>query len=185
MSNIRIIPLALALALTTCQMPLRTAHAEVADLVCGVADPTQTPLNLRAKPNGRILGALHNHSTVRIPDLENTDGKWVKVITPDNKRGWVLREYLVCSSREHYKYDNVISEGKKQTAEAAFVALGDEENTAYFTIINPEMSCQELLQKHIRNRENGTWLEWRARDRSQRIWKVMCPVQINNVDKQQ
>ena len=31
---------------------------------CEVADPTGTPINVRAKPNGRIVGTLRNGSVI-------------------------------------------------------------------------------------------------------------------------
>jgi len=48
----------------------------------------------------------------------------------------------------------------------------------YFTFIEPAMSCSELLERHIRNRDNGTYLEWRfmqnGKEVRQRILSVMC-----------
>jgi hypothetical protein len=77
-----------------------TAVSANARQICAVADPTGTPLNLRTKPNGTILGALHNCSAVTL--LDETKG-WAKVLTfnksqPD-KIGWVFREHLACADR--------------------------------------------------------------------------------------
>lgn len=65
---------------------------------CTVSDPTGTPLNVRAKPNGKIIAKLKNDTLVAIDDSTagkkwsrisfEKSGKWVK--------GWVLREYLSC-----------------------------------------------------------------------------------------
>jgi hypothetical protein len=65
---------------------------------CAVADPSGTPLNVRNRPNGRILGALSNDSEVFITDVTEVGGrKWAKVVPlGDGKTGWVFRDYLTC-----------------------------------------------------------------------------------------
>ncbi len=67
---------------------------------CKVTDPTGTPLNVRASPNGRIIGTLANGTSVAILAYENAaNGKsWVKVETYDTKKpiGWVFREFVSC-----------------------------------------------------------------------------------------
>jgi uncharacterized protein YraI len=65
------------------------AHAES----CTVVDPSATPLNVRASPNGKILGALNNGTSVTVTDRR---GDWVRVAPLDGKSGWVWREYLRC-----------------------------------------------------------------------------------------
>jgi len=67
-------------------------------LDCTVADPSGTPLNVRARPMGPILGALHNDTTVFLHDATTYRGQeWVRV-TPDGqgRSGWVIRDYLQC-----------------------------------------------------------------------------------------
>jgi hypothetical protein len=66
---------------------------------CIVADPSGTPLNVRAHPNGPIRGALHNGAAVEV--LQRTfdaDGDpWVFVApVGPGKAGWVFRNYLTC-----------------------------------------------------------------------------------------
>jgi Bacterial SH3 domain len=65
---------------------------------CVVADPTGTPLNVRNRPNGPILGALSNDSKVFITDMTKVGGrKWAKVVPlGPGKTGWVFRDYLIC-----------------------------------------------------------------------------------------
>jgi hypothetical protein len=66
---------------------------------CVVADPTGTPLNVRARPNGAIVGALHNGTLVRILDMAVDGGgrPWAYVIPlGPGKRGWVFREFVIC-----------------------------------------------------------------------------------------
>ncbi len=47
---------------------------------CKVTDPTGTPLNVRASPNGKIIGTLANGSLVAIVEYKDADnGKsWVE-----------------------------------------------------------------------------------------------------------
>jgi hypothetical protein len=48
----------------------------------------------------------------------------------------------------------------------------------YYTLIEPAMSCPELLERHIRNQDNGSYLEWRfmqnGEEVRQRILNVIC-----------
>ena len=66
---------------------------------CIVADPSGTPLNVRAQPYGAILGALSNGAVVR--KLETTQdyrGQLWSYIAPigPGRSGWVYRDYLTC-----------------------------------------------------------------------------------------
>jgi uncharacterized protein YraI len=72
--------------------------AAQAGVSCTVDDPTGTPLNVRAGPNGPILGALHNGMTVKLIDLMSSDGRsWAYVVPVEvGKRGWVFRRFLDC-----------------------------------------------------------------------------------------
>ena len=67
---------------------------------CKVTDPTGTPLNVRASPNGRITGTLANGTTVAIVESKTAaNGKpWVKVEAYDIQKpiGWVFREFVSC-----------------------------------------------------------------------------------------
>jgi hypothetical protein len=72
-----------------------SARAEV----CVVDDPTGTPLNVRASPNGAILGALFNGVRVNIGDVtrDRAGKRWAYVMPlDDGKRGWVFRDFLAC-----------------------------------------------------------------------------------------
>lgn len=69
---------------------------------CEVADPTGTPLNVRAQPNGRVVGKLSNGSVVYQEDfLYDSKGReWLKVGMYRGKKysvlGYVLKDFLSC-----------------------------------------------------------------------------------------
>ena len=69
---------------------------------CEVADPTGTPLNVRAKPNGRIVGKLRNGSVVWQEDFiyDSMGREWLKVGIYRVKKyvalGYVLMDLLSC-----------------------------------------------------------------------------------------
>ena len=75
------------------------AFAVPASAGCIVSDPTGTPLNVRSRPNGPILGALYNDTPVLVTGGVVTVGMkvWVNV-TPlaPGKRGWVFFDFLSC-----------------------------------------------------------------------------------------
>lgn len=73
--------------------------------VCKVTDPTGTPLNVRATPNGRIVGIVRNEAEVYIEEIANDDkGRpWAQISTKSNGKkrvlGWVIREFISCYKR--------------------------------------------------------------------------------------
>ncbi len=60
---------------------------------CVVTDPTGTPLNIRATPNGKIIGTLRNGASVTIRDTayDSRGRPWVYIGS-----GWVFREFVTC-----------------------------------------------------------------------------------------
>lgn len=92
----------LLISLTLVLMPLAVAQAEE---VCKVTDPTGTPLNVRAAPNGRIVSTLKNGREVYIEEISTDDkGKpWAKISLGIRGKklvlGWVLREFISCYQR--------------------------------------------------------------------------------------
>jgi hypothetical protein len=70
-----------------------------AQTVCVVADPTGTPLNVRASPNGSILGALYNGTRVSLlsvaADRSGQSWAYIAPLGP-GKRGYVFYNYLAC-----------------------------------------------------------------------------------------
>jgi SH3 domain-containing protein len=84
-----------------------TAHAVG---TCEVVDPTGTPLNVRVRPNGKVLFTLRNGAEV-VPLEESDDHKWVKVFSSKNtrKEGWVFYNFLDCGD-----YANAIRSCRQQ-----------------------------------------------------------------------
>jgi Bacterial SH3 domain len=70
---------------------------------CSVYDPTGTPLNIRAKPGGKVIGTIVNGARVGLAAREDS-GKWRQIMIgrQDGESlvyGWVFKKYLVdCSS---------------------------------------------------------------------------------------
>ena len=74
--------------------------------ICTVADPTGTPLNVRAEPiNGKIVAKLKNGTVVRVEDFNEEYGDelaswWQISISKNGKRrtlGWVTSKFLNCN----------------------------------------------------------------------------------------
>jgi len=88
----RILLLAAILFATTCAAPAQGR--------CRVMDPTGTPLNVRATPNGQIIGNLPNGLLVSIIDVatDNRGRPWALIARYDSGRriGWVFREFIAC-----------------------------------------------------------------------------------------
>lgn len=89
-STLTAIGLSMALAMPT------TAFAQT----CKVTDPTGTPLNARATPNGKVIGQVKNGTTVYVSEYDYDDkGRpWVLVFHARTDRyiGWVFREFISC-----------------------------------------------------------------------------------------
>jgi clan AA aspartic protease (TIGR02281 family) len=68
--------------------------------VCTVADPTGTPLNVRATPAGQRLSVLYNGDNVSMYQTSNSGGQtWALVGKPGGSPyGWVFREYIKCEA---------------------------------------------------------------------------------------
>jgi hypothetical protein len=78
------------------------AFMEIGDPPCKVADPTGTPLNIRANPAGKIVGSLKNGEEVYIQEFitDKKGNKWARVEKTGNTSfqplGWVYSKYLQC-----------------------------------------------------------------------------------------
>ena len=66
---------------------------------CHVSDPTGTPLNVRALPNGSIVSTLSNGTVVAVLSQTTQNGKaWAYIGTGKEElpAGWVFQDYLTC-----------------------------------------------------------------------------------------
>jgi uncharacterized protein len=70
---------------------------------CQVVDPTNTPLNIRAKPNGPIVDTFTNGSAVRVLDRQRDERgqDWFQITLPgkNNPLGWAFGEYIDCKGK--------------------------------------------------------------------------------------
>ena len=84
-----------------CILLLVLSTSAFAQNVCTVADPTGTPLNVRATPAGRLLPEVfYNGANVTMYETSR-DGRgnaaWALVGKPGgNPYGWVFRDYINC-----------------------------------------------------------------------------------------
>jgi hypothetical protein len=91
--------------LITLTLVLMLFSVAKAEDVCKVTDPTGTPLNVRATPNGKIVSTLKNGTEVYIEEAASDDkGRpWAKVSATNKGKkrvlGWVLREFISCYKR--------------------------------------------------------------------------------------
>ncbi|MGC9524613.1 MAG: SH3 domain-containing protein [Limnospira sp.] len=71
--------------------------AQTAAGYCTVADPTGTPLNVRSRPGGDIIGTLENGTVVAVGVTDGSEGPdWTRIIQP--YEGYVWSDYLTdCS----------------------------------------------------------------------------------------
>jgi uncharacterized protein YraI len=79
-----------------------SSELALAQTSCTVSDSTGTPLNVRSRPNGPIVGALHKGATVFVSALiaDASGRRWAKIVpVQEGKAGWVFREHLTCESR--------------------------------------------------------------------------------------
>jgi Bacterial SH3 domain len=68
---------------------------------CTVADPTGTPLNVRASPQGNILSSLPNGVRVHTLEARNDykGSSWSLISDRNgNNLGWVITRFLNCSA---------------------------------------------------------------------------------------
>ena len=74
------------------------------DKKCVVADPTGTPLNLRASPGGKIVGSLQNgyRYTVIDQSKDNQGREWSFLESEESNYGlgWVFKKFLKCGIRD-------------------------------------------------------------------------------------
>lgn len=93
----RILPIAFATMLSTTSTALACGGAPV----CTVVDPTGTPLNVRASPDGKIIGTLKNGDLVEFVEHKEEKGKrWALVSRFSEAAGYVFGAYLKCEGKD-------------------------------------------------------------------------------------
>jgi hypothetical protein len=121
-------------------------------MLCRVADPTGTPLNVRTIPSGKRIGDLANGTTVLVLDgLVERGKQWVfvEVEGENGIKGWVFKDYLDCSkpvpsdsgaSAAHVKTFQLFScsgtVGRYSTG-IADQSIGGGDNMCYFVSQSP------------------------------------------------
>ena len=76
-----------------------------AEIVCKVTDPTNTPLNIRDQPNGKLINKLRNEREVYITETryDDKDRPWVYLEGyykgEYRQWGWAIREFVSCFDR--------------------------------------------------------------------------------------
>ena len=69
---------------------------------CRVTDPTDTPLNVRLSPKGKIISTISNQTIVYPQSIsfDETNKPWmlisIKQQGKDKILGWVVREFVSC-----------------------------------------------------------------------------------------
>lgn len=77
-----------------------TLSTSVFAQTCKVTDPTGTPLNARATPNGKIIGKVKNGTVVYVSeyDYDSKGRPWAQIFNAKNDKyiGRVFREFISC-----------------------------------------------------------------------------------------
>jgi hypothetical protein len=120
-------------------------------------DPTGTPLNVRATPNGHIVGTLSNGDLVSLLDRasDRSGRQWVYVGTKENKPiGWVYRDYIACGNERPASLDDflgvwglIFDEGTNNCSFRMTVSAHSTED--------PEGSC-EILRAKVLDQEHSS-----------------------------
>lgn len=78
----------------------QASGAQLNEVKCRVMDPTNTPLNVRAAPQGNVIGNLKNEELVYVMNQSSDpSGRlWAEISeNPSGKAiGWVFREFIAC-----------------------------------------------------------------------------------------
>jgi hypothetical protein len=86
--------------LTAAMLVVGAVGAEAQSPRCRVMDPTGTPLNLRDRPNGGVLGQVRNGTLVESTRIASDErGRpWAYIVDRNSGEplGWVFREFIAC-----------------------------------------------------------------------------------------
>jgi hypothetical protein len=83
-------------------LPSLAKSDNISNKTCRVTDPTGSPLNIRLKPNGKIVARIRNQRIVYPQSIIRDDNgkKWTLIAIEENNKplvlGWALREFISC-----------------------------------------------------------------------------------------
>jgi hypothetical protein len=82
-------------------LPSFAKSDNISNKICRVTDPTGSPLNIRLKPNGKIVARIRNQRLVYPQSIMNDKGKkWTLIAIEEDHKilvlGWGLREFISC-----------------------------------------------------------------------------------------
>jgi hypothetical protein len=148
---------------------LALAMSARANEVCTVADPSGTPLNVRSQPNGSILGALNNDTSVVVKERR---GQWASIVPESaGKSGWVWAEYLNCGKAAHAQ-EMDIHHGDNPV----MLLLEKADGQKYVGMFNVQEQCADVLAMVEARSKAGkeTWLTPVRGGKPERLLNVIC-----------
>jgi hypothetical protein len=83
-------------------LPTLAKSDNISNKICRVTDPTGSPLNIRLKPNGKIVARIRNQRIVYPQSIIRADNgkKWTLIAIEEDHKilvlGWGLREFISC-----------------------------------------------------------------------------------------
>ncbi len=107
--------------------PAPAASAPVVAPSGGVATTVANGVRMRDNPDGNVIRGLNFNEPVTV-DGKHPNGSWVRVITADGARGWVVVDYIVLSGEQYGQLPVV--EGGASNPAAAPAAPDAAANTA-------------------------------------------------------
>lgn len=131
---------------------------------CKITDPTGTPLNVRASPNGKILRKITNGTIVYIENT-SSDSKgrpWAQISQSiGNQRkilGWVFREFIDCDSEGNIQTETLKTEKGYfcgfSEGDGGYLSIRVGNVVKGFSIINEEHEV-----KYVGFKERQKWFD--------------------------
>jgi hypothetical protein len=125
--------------------PIDNPSDASAQIECTVSDPTGTPLNVRSRPNGPKIGALHNQAHVLVFDLvvDIRSRRWAKIVPMhEGRAGWVFRDYLTCE-KGIQRGATTVSPAPNNVTSGLQIAIGSEQAPQITPKIKQGMSYRD------------------------------------------
>ncbi len=80
--------------------PQTAASAPVSPPAGGIATTTANGVNMRTEPDGAVIRFLQFGEAITV-DGKHPNGTWVRVITADGARGWVVTSFIVLTGQQY------------------------------------------------------------------------------------